>query len=96
MKIATPTACARCKSKYWNIQPTRKTKRTIAKNGNKIDKFREDDKLELFGHDMLTLKRFLARESKHKKQRKLIEEAEKHLAMVKQHIAEHEKREGIK
>jgi len=59
-----PRECARCKSKYWNKEPVRKTQYTIAKTGTKIDKYREDDKLELFGHDMLTRKRLLAQKAK--------------------------------
>ena len=70
-----PKACARCKSKQWNQSPRRKTSHT--REYSKFHKFRTltgIDKLVLFGHDMLTKKRILAR---HRVLEKLSLEVEK-------------------
>jgi hypothetical protein len=66
-----PKACARCKSRYWNLPPKRKTKRTS------LDKSEDRlvdlmilggmDKLNIFGHDMITaprLRAFIKNQSK--------------------------------
>lgn len=55
-----PKACARCKSKLWNSPPKRKTKHTIegAKHRDMFQRIiGNDDKIKLFGHDMITAQR---------------------------------------
>jgi uncharacterized protein YerC len=60
INFPSPKACARCKSKYWNSPPKRKTKHSsmkpITDNQAKIRE-RDLDKMHFFGHDMLTIKR---------------------------------------
>jgi hypothetical protein len=55
-----PKACARCKSKLWNSPPKRKTKHT-ADDAKHRDMFQNiignNDKMKLFGHDMITAQR---------------------------------------
>ena len=59
-----PKACARCKSKYWNSPPKRKTKHTSKETSkfsqHKLRSYMGSDKMEFFGHDMLSLKRVAA------------------------------------
>ena len=59
-----PKACARCKSKYWNSPFKRKTDRTSKEttkfSTHKLRSYMGSDKMEFFGHDMLSLKRILA------------------------------------
>ncbi len=61
-----PKACARCKSRYWNLPPKRRTVYTTNKPGRFTQKeldYRDmirsinPDKMNIFGHDMLTVKR---------------------------------------
>ena len=71
-------ACARCKSKQWNQSPRRKTKHT--KQNSKFHKLHASmgiDKIDLFGHDMLTTKRILAYGRKLEKARIELEKAER-------------------
>ena len=78
-KMVPPKACARCKSKYWNQSPRRNTSHT--KEDSKFHKFRRlsgYDKLEVFGHDMLTTKRILARHRVLEKRRVELEKAEEY------------------
>jgi hypothetical protein len=59
-----PKACARCKSKYWNSPPKRNTKHTSKEttkfSQHKLRSYMGSDKMEFFGHDMLSLKRVAA------------------------------------
>ena len=66
LKVVPPTSCARCKSKYWNIDPKKKTSHTTNRAGKLSEKqvksrdlFRtiSPDKMNIFGHDMLTVTR---------------------------------------
>lgn len=67
-------------SKYWNQSPRRNTSHT--KQDSKFHKFRRlsgYDKLEVFGHDMLTTKRILARQRVLEKRKLEVEKAEQDL-----------------
>ena len=59
-----PKSCARCKSKYWNSPPKRKTSRTSIEttefSTHKLRSMMGSDKMEFFGHDMISPKRILA------------------------------------
>jgi hypothetical protein len=79
-KMVPPKACARCKSKYWNQSPRRNT--SHAKEDSKFHKFRRlsgYDKLEVFGHDMVSTKRILARHRVLEKRRLELEKAKEDL-----------------
>jgi hypothetical protein len=92
LKVFPPKSCARCKSKYWNLEPKRKTGHTtnrIGKLSEKALKNREllrtisPDKMNIFGHDMLTVTRINSTKRRYKKKldainsiRRVIEEME--------------------
>jgi hypothetical protein len=54
-----PKACARCKSRLWNLPPKNKTKHTSEYKDRNILQgiIANNDKIKLFGHDMLTAQR---------------------------------------
>jgi hypothetical protein len=64
IRETAPKACARCKSRYWNSPPKRKTRsssiETTDFSAHKLRSYMGSDKMDFFGHDMLTGKRVLA------------------------------------
>lgn len=81
-----PKACARCKSKYWNSPPRRKThhtsKETTSYSQHQL-RTMELEKMAIFGHDMLTTKRLRMEKRKIKKAMAIIEKREKELERLK-------------
>lgn len=64
VKYPTPKACARCKSRYWNSPPKRKTQHSSMKPIDDTQaklRSKDLDKMRFFGHDMLTTKRLKTR-----------------------------------
>jgi hypothetical protein len=59
-----PKACARCKNRYWNSPPKRKTRssspETTDFGRHKLRSMMGSDKMESFGHDMITAQRMRA------------------------------------
>lgn len=78
--LVPPKACARCKSRQWNKEPVRNTKRTVAVP-EKYDSlgFTTFDKIDNFGHNMLTLKRLKAHKRIIDKKIRELEKAEQDL-----------------